>query len=48
MIVERRVEPYRGAAVWRCAGVTAGAYLLVAYDNDNKRIADARIIKRYA
>jgi hypothetical protein len=45
LVVEGEVEAYRGEALWRCAGVAAGAYLLTAYDKENNRIADARIIK---
>lgn len=46
LIVEGEVDPWRGEAVWQCAGVAAGAYLLVAYDNDDNPIAEARILKR--
>ena len=46
LIIESDADAHHGEMLWKCAGVAAGIYLLIVYDNDNNRIADARIIKR--
>lgn len=45
-IVSGDVDPHRGEALWRCASVAAGTYILIAYDNTGTRITTTGIIKR--
>ncbi len=45
-VVSGDVEPYRGAALWRCGSVAAGTYTVVAYDAQGGTIAAARVVKR--
>jgi hypothetical protein len=45
LITEAEIEPGVGSALWRCAGVTPGAYLLSAYDGTGILIATAPILK---
>lgn len=40
------VEPYLGAALWKCGDLPAGAYVLTAYNKEGEVIATARVIKQ--
>ncbi len=44
-VVESAVDPYRGAAVWQCADVAAGTYVLTMYDDDDQPISTAEVRK---
>jgi hypothetical protein len=39
------VESWRGEALWSCAGVAAGVYVISMYDADDALITTGRIIK---
>jgi hypothetical protein len=45
-IARGEVEPWRGAALWRCEGVPAGTYLLSMYDNADALITTVSFIKQ--
>ena len=45
-VVAGSVDSWRGSASWHCADVSSGTYLLVAFDNNDERIASATVIKR--
>ncbi len=45
-VVSGDVEPYRGAALWRCGSVAAGSYRVMLYDTTGEVIATAPIIKQ--
>ncbi|MEP7219771.1 MAG: hypothetical protein ABI876_12695 [Bacteroidota bacterium] len=40
------VESWRGEAVWQCAGVANGTYLVTIYDHDGRVIATTKVIKQ--
>lgn len=46
LVAEGNVEQWRGAALWHCADVPAGTYLLSISDADGALIATTRVIKR--
>lgn len=46
LIVTSPIDPSLGTAVWQCNDVDPGAYLLIGYDGENRRITEARILKR--
>jgi hypothetical protein len=45
LTVASDVEEWHGSALWRCAGVPAGTYLLTVYDRSGAIIATAPLIK---
>lgn len=45
-IVSGPVDPYRGSALWTCATVPPGRYLLIAYDNTGRTIGSAPVLKQ--
>lgn len=46
LVVEGEVNPWRGEALWRCASVPAGTYLLTVYDAGGAAIATATVIRQ--
>ncbi len=46
LIVEGEVEPGRGSAIWRCASVAAGSYIISAFDGNDVLIATMEVIKQ--
>jgi hypothetical protein len=45
MITEGAVQPGRGEALWRCASVAAGTYVLTIYESRGEVIATEKIVK---
>jgi hypothetical protein len=45
VITEGAVQPGRGEALWRCASVAAGTYVLTIYDSRGEVIATEKIVK---
>ena len=45
-VISGDVEPYRGAALWRCRSVAAGSYRVMLYDASGEVIATAPLIKQ--
>jgi hypothetical protein len=46
VMAEGRVDPAIGAAIWHCADVTPGAYLLSIFDRHDILITTTTLIKR--
>jgi hypothetical protein len=44
-VARGEVESWRGEALWHCAGVASGAYVLSVYDARGVLITSARLIK---
>ena len=45
-VVSGEVDPYLGAAIWRCNDVPSGTYLLVAYDPKGNAVASVGVLKQ--
>jgi hypothetical protein len=46
LVASGQVEPWRGAALWRCTDVAAGTYLLTISDHNGNVIATTGLIKQ--
>jgi hypothetical protein len=44
-VARGEVESWRGEALWHCAGVASGAYVLSVYDAQGSLITSARLVK---
>jgi len=46
LVTSGPVQPWRGSALWRCASVPSGAYLLTVLDSDGAPVSTATILKQ--
>jgi hypothetical protein len=46
LIASGTIESWRGQALWRCADLPSGAYMLCVFDQSNQSIATTEVIKQ--